>query len=587
MVHIIYAKIIEFRRFMEAHESTLKKLLEGVKQFVIPVYQRQFQWNPDERKHKMMTVTKMWSDVVSLMDTDGGSSHFFGSIVTAPLAGSASGVSRFLVIDGQQRLISTSLLLTAIRDAARKLENTDPHYLHFVENIENNYLFNVLREGEEEYRIVPTKLDKENYFHILKGNRTTLNWDKLFRASRYFDTVIQEFLEEKGDSIDRFKLLESLENTILDKMRIVDVSLHDQDDPQDVFESLNYTGIPLSNWDLVRNFLLMHYDEPDKQDEKYSSLIEPIQQNIKDVEDDFLRNYLGMKGKVTTTRNIYNHFKELMTSTSPVDKENEWESRMKDLTAASRFFYLLNNPDEIEDTAVRDTVKFTTDILGMTTQYPIFMKLLSLRDDGSISDTTLISSMKIVSSYLLRRSLQYYGTQGLNKFFPTIVNSIGNDPESALRNELSRGYYSVLGDTEFFNTLLTHKFAYGIDVKIIKKLLYEIERSVNKEIPDLQDLQLEHIMPITLSDEWKTDLGEDWERVYNSYLDTIGNFTLTGYNQELQNFSFEKKRTMENGYKDSSLRITKELYSREKWGEKEMNERARKIASQIIEMWKI
>lgn len=574
---------------MKAVDSTIKNLLEGVKQFVVPVYQRQYTWSPDDRKTKAMTVVKMWNDINELIDTDLHDTHFFGSIVTFQVSSSASGVSRYVVIDGQQRLISVSLLLAAIRDAARELNVTDGHYIHFVENLERNYIFNDLREGEERYRIIPTKLDKENYFNLLDNSIDDNAWDKITRSFYYFSKGIEKNFTDNSltNPHEKIRYLENLQNVLLNQLKIVDVSLQGQDDPHDVFESLNYTGIPLTNWDLVRNYVLMQYNDPKLQDEKYITLISPIQESIEPLNDEFLRNFVGLHGKVTTTRNIYNNFKLLVPS-DPLSVSNEdWERKMEELKKTSKIFNSLYNPSELDNTGVADAVRFTTEVLEVSTHLPVLMKLFLLYDERSINAEQLESSMNTIRSYLVRRTLYYGGTQGLNKFFPTVAVSLDTNSETQLKESLTRGYYAAPDDDTFYNLLLRYRFDTFPDVKLIRNLLYLIEKDTNREVPNIDGLQLEHIMPQTLNENWKRDLGTEWERVYSQYISNIGNLTITGYNPEMQNYSFERKKSMHNGYCDSSIRMTRALCSRERWDENEITVRAQDISRQLTNMLSI
>lgn len=201
IVRLIFTNRLD--SFVKANDTTIKALIEGVKQFVIPVYQRTFAWNPDERKTKAMTVVKMWDDISDLLDVEDSETHFFGSIVTMPISSGASEVSKYIVIDGQQRLISSSLLLAAIRDVAKELkfEDTSP-YVHFVEKLEENFLFNRLREEDEKYKIVPTKYDRHFYFRILTMGDVGYSSDKLVRAFRYFlNQVKQQTKDLKGGGL--------------------------------------------------------------------------------------------------------------------------------------------------------------------------------------------------------------------------------------------------------------------------------------------------------------------------------------------------------------------------------------------------
>jgi uncharacterized protein with ParB-like and HNH nuclease domain len=571
---------------MKANDTTIKSLIEGVKQFIIPVYQRTFAWNPDERKTKAMTVVKMWNDISELLDVEDSETHFFGSIVTMPISSGASEVSKYIVIDGQQRLISSSLLLAAIRDVAKglKFEDTSP-YVHFVEKLEENFLFNRLRGEEEKYKIVPTKRDRTFYFKILNKGDIEYSSDKLVRAFRFFLTQIRQNTKDTNDSDGVAKYLESLQNTLLKRLRIVDVKLENEDDPHDVFESLNYTGIPLSNWDLVRNYILMHYKDPGIQEEKYASVIIQIEENVGDQSEEFLRHFIGMNGKVTTSRNIYNSFKSLVPDSKNDEGDDIWNSKIEELSVVSEIYNKLIHPKEIEDTKLKNLVNFTTSKLKITTHFPLLMKLFKLFQEGAIDKEQLETSTKLIASYLLRRSV-VYGTQGLNKFFPSIVVSLNSDPITVLHESFIAGYYAAPND-KMFEEYLLHNDQGSTNREVIKYLLFKLEQLNNKEAPPFSDIQLEHIMPQTLNEEWKIDLGSDWQNIYNSYLNKLGNLTITGYNQELKNFSFQRKKSGEKGYENSSIKITRELANYEKWGSDEIEERGKILAEKLSDMWKI
>ncbi len=568
---------------MKANDTTFKDLIEGVKQFMIPVYQRTYAWDPDARKTKAMTVVKMWDDIYELFDTVETETHFFGSIVTMPVASGASGVSKFIVIDGQQRLISLSLLLTAIRNAASKLKVKEGPYTYFVEKLEDGFLFNRLRDGDDRFKIIPTKSDRPHYFQILDQKESEFYYsDRLVRAYNFFANKVKNSLNEFKEVPDKMNFLENLQNTLLNRLKIVDVRLEQNDDPHDVFESLNYSGIPLSNWDLVRNYILMRYKDPKQQEKKYNDVIKDIENNIGDQSDEFLKDYLGMNGIITTSRNIYNSFKKLIPDSLKND-DNDFETEIIKLTQASQIYRKLLKPKENEDTTVRNLITFTSSRLKITTHYPVLMKLLKMHEDKMIDEDQLRVSVKLVTSYLLRRAL-ILSSQGLNKFFPGIAKSLNDDPETFLKKSFTSGYYGAPDDKRFIEVLEDSNI--GLSNPLLTKyLLFKLEQSINKEVPNLNNLQLEHIMPQTLDQDWKNELGELWDQIHDTYVNKIGNLTLTGYNQELQNFKFSRKKSGEKGYENSSLKITKELANYEKWGEDEIKARGHKLAKEIAEMW--
>ncbi|OWP56908.1 MAG: hypothetical protein B2I17_03385 [Thermoplasmatales archaeon B_DKE] len=568
---------------MKANDTTFKALIEGVKQFMIPVYQRTYAWDPDQRKTKGMTVDKMWDDIHELLDPEETGTHFFGSVVTMPVPSGASEVSKFVVIDGQQRLISLSLLLTAIRNAGGELKVDEGPHIHFVANLEESFLFNRLRDGDDRYKIIPTRSDRPNYFKILdQKDKKFDSSDRLVRAFDFFSRQVKQSLNEFKEVSEKMNFLQNLLKTLLNRLKIVDVRLDENDDPYEVFESLNYTGIQLFNWDLVRNYILMHYKKPEIQEEKYLSVIKEIENNIGDHADEFLKAYLGMNGIITTSRNIYNKFKVLISDNS-TSAETDFEKEIVKLTQSSEIYRKLLNPNEIEDIFVRNLIEFTSSCLKISTHYPVLMKLFKVCDEGLISKSQLHVSLKMVASYLLRCTLKD-STRGLNNFFPPIATLIDKNPETLLRNDLTTGY-GALDDNKFIEILENSDV--GTNNGLVKCLLFNLEQSLNKEVTNLDRLQLEHIMPQTLDQDWKNDLGDNWERIHETYLNKIGNLTLTAYNQELQNFAFNRKKRGENGYENSSLKITKELASYEKWGEDEIKDRGHKLAEKIGRMWLI
>ena len=163
---------------------------------------------------------------------------------------------------------------------------------------------------------------------------------------------------------------------------------------------------------------------------------------------------------------------------------------------------------------------------------------------------------------------------------------LNSDPVAVLHESFSTGYYAAPDDRRFESYLSQEDVGYT-DREVIKYLLFKLEQSNNKEAPPLKDIQLEHIMPQTLSEEWKKELGEDWKDIHSAYLNKLGNLTITGYNQELQNFPFSRKKSGEKGYENSSIRITKKLAEYEKWGSKEIEERGKMLAKELGGMWKI
>ena len=568
---------------MKASDTDLKSLIEGVKQFMIPVYQRRFSWSASDQRTKKMTVEKMWNDISDLMEDNHGDNdgliHFFGSIVTMPVLGSASEVSKFIVIDGQQRLISSFILLSAIRNEAASLKFDDKSpYSRFVKKLENEYIFNEYRETQEKYKLMPAMQDRADFFDIIDGKKSTGLNGRIASAYRYFQEHINKKTKPLKGPDEIAKYLESLKNTLLKRLRIVDVRLDQQDDPHDIFESLNYTGIPLSNWDLAKNYLLMHYEDPKIQEDRYSHIISLIEKNIETNSEDFLRDFISMNGIFTTTRDIYSNFKLSLSGSENEHDIAYWDDKLYYLNKVSNIYYNLFYLENIEDPAIKVALYFTKNILGTDTHFPILMKLFMLHEDGYIDGNQLRLSVEKTAAYLLKESFTLFGMKAVNKVFPNIAKSLDGNALTQLSNEFST-------DKDLEDELYRYDFSYKD--KLARYLLFRLEQQINKEAPSFDKIQLEHIMPQTLTQDWKDDLGDDWENIHKDYLNRLGNLTITGYNQTLGNDTFNEKKTMDNGYKDSSMRITRDLIHYERWGPAQIEERGKRIAKEIAKMWLI
>jgi len=548
---------------MKANDTQIRIFLEGTKQFIVPLFQRTYSW-------KKENIQKLWEDLEDTKN-DKESTHFFGSFVTMPVPSSASGVSQYTIIDGQQRLVTICIFLATLRN---RIIEINPKY-EKKDEINEVYLINKFHP-ENKYKVVPTEADRNIFFAILNEVNPLVDGSHLI-AETY------RFFSNKLSAINDLGELVSLKDTMLSKFSVVDIRLENEDDPYLIFESLNAKGIPLTQADLVRNYLFMRLN-PNKQQNVYDKIWFPMQENLQESLEDFIRHYLAMDGNVPNYNKIYARFKEI--ADKKAKSEEDVIDIMKELLNYSKYYYILLYPEnESEEKLKRYFEKL--DRLEVTTSYPLLLKLYDDYANKKLSIDDFAECLQVIETYIVRRVVCGIPTNVLNKYFPTIYNSLDQtNVVHSLKNKLKSGTGARrMPDDDEFKQCLQERKLFGS--RILQYLLEELERYNNKEVVNFEELQIEHIMPQTLTDEWKKELGSGWELTYQKYLDTLGNLTLTGYNPEYSNKLFIEKRDMKKGFKDSGLQLNRDLAKLEKWTEKEILDRAKELSRIGLEIWGI
>jgi len=549
---------------MKANDTEIRIFLEGSKQFIVPLFQRTYSW-------KRKNIQRLWDDI---LETKGNpkSPHFFGSFVTMPLDSSASKVSRYLIIDGQQRLVTIYIFLSALRNRMNEL---NPEY-DKKDEIDESYLINKFHQEEEsKYKVVPTQADRSIFFNIIKGKFDDNDNSKI--------TETYNFFKKRMSEIEDFNELLALKDTLLLRFSIVDIRLERGDDPYMIFESLNATGTPLTQADLIRNYLFMRIKESNQQ-EIYENIWLPMQNNLGEYLEDFIRHYLAMDGDIPTFSKIYETFK--YNADRNAKTEEDVIKIMRELQQFSKYYVKFLEPDKETDEQIRNNLK-KIDRLEVTTSFPLLLRLFSDFEKNRISKEDLSECLRIIETYIVRRAVCGIPTQALNKYFPAIYKTLNKENiVKSLKNKLAEGIgVRRLPDDYEFAQCLKERPLYGN--KILRYILEEIEKQDNKEVVNFEELQIEHIMPQKLNDEWKRMLGENWELVHKKFLDVLGNLTLTGYNPEYSNKPFENKRDMRKGFRESGLRLNRELASLDKWNEEEIKKRANKLSRIAQQIWSL
>ncbi|PDW94099.1 hypothetical protein BB393_02065 [Helicobacter pylori] len=502
--------------------------------------------------------------------------HFIGSILYVRVVDDTHS-SPLLIIDGQQRLTTITLLLIALRNHLSEEVKILEKFSH--KEIES-YLINSNKDGDKKFRLILSESDKDTLLFLIDKNK---------REPRESSVKIVENFElfEKWISENTGKLETIFKG--LEKLMIVWIALEKgKDDPQLIFENMNSKGIELTQADLIRNYIVME-TEVKKQEDFYNQYWRAMEENFKqsekqskreDLFNKFVRHYLTIKiGKIPNEKRVYEAFKDYQ------QKEGiEIEDLLKDLQKYCGYFCQIAFKKEA-DKVLNKALSFLVD-LEMDVVYPLLLELYSDYRDGVLSKQDFILIIYLTESYICRRAVCGLGTNSLNKVFPSFTKKINKDQylESIkahfLSLEKTTGKFPK--DSEFRDSFIT------IDFYKLKKNKYFLERLENfdtKEPVNTQECTIEHIMPQTLNLEWERDLGENFQAIHEKYLNTIGNLTLTGYNEKYSNNSFQEKRDMEKGFKQSPLRLNQSLKDLESFGEKEIEKRANDLADWALKIW--
>ncbi|GAA7105947.1 hypothetical protein HpBGD24_02480 [Helicobacter pylori] len=549
---------------MKADATTLLGFFEQTQtnQFVIPIYQRVYSWGKEQCK-------QLWDDIIKIGGNDQIKGHFIGSILYVRDDDTHS--SPLLIIDGQQRLTTITLLFIALRD---HLNDEDEFLEKFSREKIESYLINSNKDGDNKFRLILSESDKDTLLSLIDENKRKPSELSLKIMENF--KLFEEWIRKNTDKLETiFKGLE--------KLMIVWIALKkEKDDPQLIFESMNSKGIELTQTDLIRNYIVME-TEVEKQEDFYNQYWRAMEEDFKQNEtlfNQFVRHYLTIKiGKIPNEKRVYEAFKDYQ------QKERiEIEDLLKDLQKYCGYFCQIAFKKEA-DKDLNKALGFLVD-LEMDVVYPLLLELYSDYSDKVLSNADFISIIYLIESYICRRAVCGLGSKGLNKIFPSFTKKINKDQylESIeahfLSLEKTTGKFPK--DSEFKDSLIT------IDFYHLKKTKYFLERLENfdtKEPVNTKECTIEHIMPQTLNLEWKRDLGENFEAIHEKYLHTIGNLTLTGYNSEYSNNSFQEKRDMEKGFKQSPLRLNQSLKDLEVFGEEQIKKRANYLADWALKIW--
>ena len=553
---------------MDAGKVNLLYFLSQNQQLSIPIYQRKYSWTIKECK-------QLLEDILRVGASD-EPNHFIGSIVYLNQKGHiASPINKLMIIDGQQRITTLTLLISAIVDFL--FLNPDEKIMS-PKNLINYYLLNDLENGETRYKLILTQDDRDTLIKIVDylniDDRIPFDEDDSIRIKENYEFFKKEIDEENIDILFNG----------LNKLVIIFVALeHNVDNPQLIFESLNSTGLELSQADLIRNFILMGL-LPEDQRKLYNDYwhkIEILFEKNDGNFDKFIRDYLTVKtDKVPVFRNIYSDFKKYSRLINVNDL-------VKDIYNYSLYFKAIAFGGE-ENPKLKESLDSLRS-MGYDVTDPFMLHLYRDYKEGKLSTDDFCQIIVYTESYLLRRLICSIPTPSLNKTFAGMYAQLDTSDYLNSYKEvlLAKDNYQRMPDNREFAANFRLRDIYNLRSKNRDYIFDKFENWGSKEKTNIHNYTIEHIMPQNpdLSQEWKDALGENWKEIQKTYLHTIGNLTLTGYNSVLSDKFFTEKRDIEGGFKLSAIRLNVILQDLETWNEKEIKKRTERLIDKAKMIW--
>lgn len=548
---------------MEASPTKVIQYFNGEKQHLIPLFQRPYTW-------KESNWQPLWDDLMVQYDLGEASTHFMGAIVSVPAYSVPVGVNKHLIIDGQQRLTTVSLILCALRDCLDK---------NSAARIQEVYLANRFRELEDTLKFVPTQADRDVYREIALDQQIPDNDSLMVKAYHFFKERLTKDIDANGDPVIPAKVLTTLEHCL----QVVMINLGDDDDPYLIFESLNFKGEPLTQADLVRNYILMRFRHSistgGEQDRVYSKYWQPLEQSLKENLTEFLRHYTMKDGDDIKQGGIYAAIK---TKLKNIDIPDLVEAEVKSMQRFGEFYGTILGQILEPNKTIRDRLDNIQD-LKVTTSYPLLLRLFDARQSQKLNDLELEKCLGLIESYIVRRAVCAVPTNTLNKLF---IQWARNFPDTAHTQWLHDSMAAGVGgrrfpkDAEFAEAFLNHSQYKRGSTRFI---LCRLEKSFDhKEIVNLSTATIEHLLPQSLSPEWKKDLGSNAEEIHTTLVDTFGNLTLTAYNAELGNLPFCDKKAK---LKNTHIELNRWILQQPHWRAAEIEKRANYLLRKANQIW--
>lgn len=553
---------------MKANDETLTRLINGSVQFVIPVFQRDYSWTEDDCR-------QLWADVMTVASAGSKAKHFIGSIVYTPTEGGSAAFTRWMLIDGQQRLTTVMLLLVALRDHLLDSgwEGDDPT----PNRLDVNLLRNIAEPPPKLHKLRLRRHDDDTFQALVDRGEPPLEPSKRVRENyEYFKRVIAA-----ADPTVVYRGIGRLE--------IVDVRLGSGDDPQSIFESLNSTGVELSQSDLIRNFILMglSLSEQDRLYNTYWHKIELLFRGHEQVFDNFARDYVALKTrsrKQGRAAEVYRDFRQFFRRFR--GSSNSLDEPLADMLRFAKYYaaFRLGREAPGHLTQPLRRLRRLVDVAAV----PVMQLFDCHEGDDGLSNDEFAEALRLLESYVLRRAVCGHQTRGYWAIFAALAYGLeAEGPLDSLKVGLARQSesYRFPHDLEF-QSQLREQDLYG--KRVCRVILERLENHGTKERTDTRDYSIEHIMPQNedLRQEWRLMLGQDnWRTIHQQWLHRLGNLTLTAYNPEYSDRPFAVKKSCPGGFAESAVRLNKFVREQDVWTEKQMTDRGFLLSQRAVEVW--
>jgi predicted transport protein len=555
---------------MKAIDRPFTNIINGTTQFVIPVFQRDYSWTE-------ATCEQLWKDILHIAEDNSGRGHFLGSVVCVSTGDSFPGFTRWLLIDGQQRLTTLTLMLAALRDHIREAGWDGGEDGPTAKRIEAYFLKNVQEEGSRQYKLVLRRHDQETLRALLDGGEMPAEASERVREN-------YEFFREQISGEDPNRVYAGIGRLV-----VVDVTLdRGADDPQLIFESLNSTGMDLGQSDLIRNFLLMRLTEKEQTRlyESYWSKIEALFRGSEKTFDAFIRDYMALKTqspKQERADEIYQGFRRVCGDLQA--QVGGLEPLLDDVLRFARYHAAFSVSSrafpEVSEALAR--LRRLVDVPA-----PLVMRLFDCYGRSkTLPAHAFNEALRLIESYIFRRAICGEQTRG---YWQTFANLAYRIDESKPLESLKVGMHRLTESYRYpsdedFRRELQQRDVYAL--RVCGFLLDRLENHGNKEPTDTSSYSVEHILPQNekLSPAWKKMLGDEWQAVQRTWLHRLGNLTLTGYNSTYSDRPFEEKKTIAGGFNESSVRLNKYVREQPRWTASEIEHRGRLLADQAVEIW--
>ena len=553
---------------MKAEAISLLRFLKRSPQLEIPIYQRTYSWSIGH-------CEQLWNDILRIGSNGKVSAHFIGSIVYVESdLSSVSTPSALLVIDGQQRVTTVSILLEAL---ARAVGMEEPEDGFSARKIRNHYLLDPEESDERRFKLILTQNDKTTLLALV--GQQPIPDDASVRVMENFKHFRHRISELDGQ-------FQTLCRGIA-KLMVVEVALQrGQDNPQLIFESMNSTGLALSQADLIRNFVLMGQEKAE-QTRLYKTYWRPMEERFgqaayESAFDGFMRQYLTLKTRrIPIIGLVYREFKAYLAG-----QDQSVEAVLADLHAHAGYYAAMALGQE-KDPSLAASFGDLLRELTVDVSHPLLLEFYHDYKQGILSKSDFLAAIRLMTTYVFRRAVCGVPTNTLN----TTLASFGQTLDKARYLDsikarlISRAGRTRLPDDAEFSHGLKNNPLYRS--RALKFLLRHLENEGRKETVSVADYTIEHILPQNkdLGEAWRKDLGEKWQEVQATWLHTLGNLTLTGYNSEYSDRPFLEKRNMEGGFAESPLRVNDSLRHLESWNEQAIKDRGDHLAERALRIW--